>query len=88
MAPEAYPRRTHLKGPPIGFALTLPSNSKTQLERVNKGMPSSLLCLVISDKDKDMTTLTPGVNVINFFFIADDKAKQARVFAPGKNFAA
>jgi hypothetical protein len=29
VAPGAYPRRKHLKGPPIGFALALPSNSKT-----------------------------------------------------------
>ncbi len=32
-------------------------------------------------------TAAPGVNVIKlFFFVADDEAKQARVFAPGKNF--
>jgi hypothetical protein len=34
VAPGAYPRRKHLKGPPIGFVLALPSNSKTRLERV------------------------------------------------------
>ncbi len=39
-----------MKGPPIGFALALPSNSKTQLERVTKGKSSSLLGLVISDE--------------------------------------
>jgi hypothetical protein len=50
VAPGAYPRRKHLKGPPIGFALALPSNYKTQLERVIKGKPSSLLGLVVSDK--------------------------------------
>ncbi len=44
--------RKHLKGPPIGFALALPSNSKTWLERVSKGKPSSLLGLIISDKGK------------------------------------
>jgi len=27
VAPGAYPRRKHLKGPPIGFYLALPSNS-------------------------------------------------------------
>jgi hypothetical protein len=48
VAPGAYPRRKHLKGPPIGFALALSSNSKTQLERLTKGNPSSLLDLVIS----------------------------------------
>jgi hypothetical protein len=42
----------HLKGPPIGFALALPSNSKNQLERVSKEKPSSLLGLVISDEGK------------------------------------
>jgi hypothetical protein len=52
VAQGAYPRRKHLKGPPIGFALTLPSNSKTRLERVTKGNPSSLLELVISDEGK------------------------------------
>ncbi len=46
----AYPRRKHLKGPPIGFALALPSNSKTRLERVSKDKPPSLLGLVISDE--------------------------------------
>jgi hypothetical protein len=49
-----------MEGPPIGFALALPSNSKTQLERVSKGNPSSLLGLVISDKEKHFITLTPG----------------------------
>ncbi len=28
VAPGAYPRRKNLKGPTIGFALALPSNSK------------------------------------------------------------
>ena len=40
------------KGPPVGFALALPSNSKIQLERVTKGKPSSLLGLVVSDEGK------------------------------------
>jgi hypothetical protein len=35
-AARAYPRRKHLKGPPVGMALALPSNSKTRLERVSK----------------------------------------------------
>jgi hypothetical protein len=48
----AYPRRKHLKGPPIGLALVLPSNSKTQLERVSKGKPSSVLGFVICDEGK------------------------------------
>jgi hypothetical protein len=52
MAPGAYPRRKNLKGPSIGFALALLSNSKTQLERVSKGKPSSLLGLIVSDKGK------------------------------------
>jgi hypothetical protein len=47
-----YPRRKHLKGPSIGLAPALPSNSKTRLERVSKGKPSSLLDLVISDEEK------------------------------------
>jgi hypothetical protein len=48
----AYPRRKHLKGPSIGLALALPSNSKTRLERVSKVKHSSLLGLVISDEGK------------------------------------
>jgi hypothetical protein len=52
VTPGDYPRRKHLKGPPIGLALALPSNSKTQLERVSEGKPSSLLGLVISDEGK------------------------------------
>jgi len=52
VTPGAYPRRKHLKGTPIGLALTLPSNSKIRLERVSKGNPSSLLGLVISDEGK------------------------------------
>jgi hypothetical protein len=52
VASGAYPRRKHLKGPPIGFALALPSNSKTRLERGTKGKPYSFLGLVVSDKGK------------------------------------
>ncbi len=48
--PCAYPRRKHLEGAPIGLAQALPSNSKTWLERISKGKPSSLLGLIISDK--------------------------------------
>ncbi len=58
IAPGAYPRRKHLKGSPTGFALALPSNSKTWLERVPKGKASSLLGLIISDKGKSFITLT------------------------------
>ncbi len=50
--PGAYPRRKHLKGAPIGLPLALPSKSKTWLERVSKGKPSSLLGLIINDKGK------------------------------------
>jgi hypothetical protein len=48
----AYPRRKHLKCVPIGLALALPSNSKTQLERVYKDKRSSLLGLVFIDEGK------------------------------------
>ncbi len=34
------------------FAMALPSNSKTRLERVAEGKPSSLMCLAVSDKGK------------------------------------
>ncbi len=37
---------------------------------------SSLLFMVISDEEKSLMTLTPGVNVMKLFsFIADDEAK-------------
>jgi hypothetical protein len=42
----------HLNGPPVGLALALPSNSKTSLERVSLGKPSSLLGLIVSDEGK------------------------------------
>jgi len=61
---RSLPRRKHLKGPPIGFALALPSNFKTRLERISKGKPSSLLGLIVSDEGKkSFITLTPGANV-------------------------
>jgi hypothetical protein len=57
----AYPRRKHLKGAPIGLALALPTNSETLLERVLQETCSSLLGLVVSDKEKSFITLTPGL---------------------------
>ena len=51
---EAYPRSKHLKGPLFGFALALPSNSKTGLKRVSCDKWSSLLSLVISDDGKKL----------------------------------
>ncbi len=42
----------NLKCPQVGFALALPSNSKTQLESIFNGKPFSLLGLVISDEEK------------------------------------
>jgi hypothetical protein len=52
LTPGAYLRRKHLEGPPVGFALALPSNSKTLLESVSKDKCSSLSGVVISDKEK------------------------------------
>jgi hypothetical protein len=77
VAPGAYSRRKHLKGPPIGFSLALPSNSKTQLERVTKGILSSLLGLVVSDEGKKFYNIDTWCKVIKlyFFFIADAAAK-------------
>jgi hypothetical protein len=64
----AYPRWKHLKGPPIGFALALPSISKTKLERVSKGKLSSLLGLIVSDKGekfyKSFYILAPEVQLL------------------------
>jgi hypothetical protein len=76
VTPGAHPVRKHLKVPPIGLALALPSNFKTQLERVSKGKPSSLLGLVISDEGKSFITLSAGVNLVKlFFFVTDAAAK-------------
>jgi hypothetical protein len=62
--PRAHSRRRHLKGPPIGFALALTSNSQTWLERVFNGKPSSFYwALSLMTKEKSFITLTPG-NVI------------------------
>jgi hypothetical protein len=47
---KSLAKKEHLKGPPIGFTMTLPSNSKTRLDKVSKGKPSSLLGLVVSDE--------------------------------------
>jgi hypothetical protein len=64
VTPGAYPRRKHLKGPLIGFALALPSNSKTRQERVSKGKPSSLFGLFISDEGKKFYNIdTRGFSV-------------------------
>ncbi len=61
---RANPRRKPLKGPPIGFALALPSNSKAQQERVSKGKPSSLLGLIISDEGTKFNSIdTRGFSV-------------------------
>jgi hypothetical protein len=89
VAPGAYPRRKHLKGPPIGFALALPSNSKTQLERVTTGKPSSLLGLVISDEEINFYNIATWCQSFRNFFqqslIARTK-KGVRMFANGKYF--
>jgi hypothetical protein len=46
-----------------------------------------VLVVVMLDVVMPSVGVPPGVNVINlFFFVANDKAKYARVFAPGKNF--
>jgi hypothetical protein len=52
VTPGACPRRKHLKGAPIVLALALPSNYKTQLERVSKDKASGLLGLVVKDEGK------------------------------------
>ncbi len=44
---------------------------------VSKDKPSSLLGLAISDEGKSFITLTPDVNVKNFFsFVTDTDAKK------------
>ncbi len=40
---RSLPKRKHLKGPPIGLALALPSKSKTWVERVSKDKPSNFI---------------------------------------------
>ncbi len=49
------------------MALALPSNSKTQLEKVSKDKKSSLFDLIISNEGKSFITFTPGVSVIKPF---------------------
>ncbi len=72
---KSLPKSKHLKGPTIGFALALPSNSKTWLGKVTKGKPSSLLGLVVNDEGKkfyNIDTWCQGYQKI--FFVADDEA--------------
>jgi hypothetical protein len=76
VTPGAFPRRKHLKGPPIELALALPSNSKAQLERVSKDKPSCLLGLFVSDEEKKFITSTPGVTVIKLFVFVTDAPGQ------------
>jgi hypothetical protein len=54
VTPGAYPRRKHLKGAPVGLTPALPSNSKTLLERVSNGKPSSLLDLAVNNEGKKL----------------------------------
>ncbi len=69
----AYPRRKHLKGPPIGFALALPWNSKTWLERVSTGKPSSLLDIIVSDERKQFYNIdTWIVKLFNVILLTDN----------------
>jgi hypothetical protein len=70
VAPGVYPGRKHLKGPPIGFVLALPSNSKTQLESVIKGKPSSLLGLVISDEGKKFYNIDISSQLYHILFLS------------------
>ncbi len=60
VTPGAYPRRKHLKGAPIGLALALLSNSKTDGKGVSKDKHSGLLGLIVSNEVKSFITLTPG----------------------------
>jgi hypothetical protein len=53
----------HLKGAPIGFILALPSNYNTQLEKVTKSKPSSLLVLVISDVEKKFCNIDTRLTI-------------------------
>jgi hypothetical protein len=62
----------HLKGPPIGFTLALPSNSKTRLEMISKSEPYWALSSVM--KEKSFITLTPEVKVIKLYFVVTDSA--------------
>ncbi len=47
-----------------------------------KGIYSNVYGFVISDKEKRFITLTPGVSLA--FFIAENAARKARAFVPGK----
>jgi hypothetical protein len=51
------------------LALALPSNSKTQLERVTKGKPSSLLGLVVSDEGKNVYNIDTWLVFSEFWYL-------------------
>jgi hypothetical protein len=84
--PGAYPRRKHLKGAPIGFALALPSksNSKTCLERVSKDQHFSLLDLNISNEGKKFFNIDPRLKLQTTKF---GLTKTSKIFArPSRRF--
>jgi hypothetical protein len=56
----ACPRRKHLKGPPIRFALALPSNSKTHWKGFPRPNPLAYWASSSAMKEKSFITLTPG----------------------------
>jgi len=83
VAPDgACPRRKHQQGPPIGFALALPSNSKIRLERVTKGKPSSLLGLAVSDEGKQFYNIDTWCQSYIIFFFATNTDKLSKSVCP------
>ncbi len=48
----------------------------TRQEKPARDKHSSLFGHKDSDKEKSFTTLVPGVNVISFFFVTDEKANR------------
>jgi hypothetical protein len=46
-----------------------------------------MFAVMVTEREKRFIRLTPGVNVLKlFFFVAEEKAKQARAFVPGNHF--
>ena len=64
---RSLPKKKALKDAPIGFALVLPSNSKTYLKGFPRANHLAYWALSSVKKEKSFITLTPGANVIKLF---------------------
>jgi hypothetical protein len=58
----------------LGKLLVLPANVGLDWKVIARYKHSSLFGLVVSNKEKSFITLTPGVDVMKFFFFVTDDA--------------